>query len=226
MIAVTDLTIHAGAFHLEGISFEATRGQYVALMGPTGCGKTTLIECICGLRPIDRGRIVLGGRDVTRLRPAERGIGYVPQDAALFPTMSVYQHLAFALRLRRLPRPVIDQRVRELAGSLGLTHLLARTPAGLSGGETQRVALGRALSLRPAILCLDEPLNALDRETQEGMCVLLERITRESGITALHVTHDAREAARLADVILAIDNGRIKPQPPGPSTPEHVPTPP
>ncbi|MFI5379146.1 MAG: ABC transporter ATP-binding protein [Tepidisphaerales bacterium] len=209
MIAVHDLTIHAGAFHLEGISFEAGQGQYVALMGPTGCGKTTILECICGLRPLDRGRIVLGGRDVTHLRPAERGIGYVPQDAALFPTMTVYQHLAFALRLRKLPRPAIDQRVRELAATLGLTPLLARMPAGLSGGEAQRVALGRALSLRPAILCLDEPLNALDRETQDRMCELLKTVTRQSGITTLHVTHDAREAARLADRLLTLGNGTI-----------------
>ncbi|MGA2497757.1 MAG: ATP-binding cassette domain-containing protein [Tepidisphaeraceae bacterium] len=204
MIAVHDLTIHAGAFRLEGLSFEVGQGQYVAVMGPTGCGKTTVIECICGLRPLDRGRIVLGGRDVTHLRPAERGIGYVPQDAALFPTMTVYQHLAFALRLRKLSRRVIDQRVWELAGTLGLTPLLARLPARLSGGEAQRVALGRALSLRPAILCLDEPLNALDRDTQDRMCELLQTVTRQSAITTLHFTHEAREAERLADSLLTL----------------------
>ncbi len=204
MIAVHDLTIHAGAFHLQGISFEVKAGHYAAIMGPTGCGKTTIIECICGLRPIDRGRIVLCERDVTTLRPAERGIGYVPQDAALFPTMTVYQHLAFALRLRKLPKHVIDQRVRELAETLGLTPLLDRMPLGLSGGEAQRVALGRALSLRPAILCLDEPLNALDHETQDRMCELLKTVTRQSSITTLHVTHDAREAARLADSTISL----------------------
>lgn len=209
MIAVHDLAIHAGAFSLDGISFEASQGQYVALMGSTGCGKTTLLECICGLRTIDRGRIVLGGRDVTRLRPAERGIGYVPQDGALFPTLTVYEHMAFALRLRKLAPQAIDHRVRELANTLGIAPLLARKPAGLSGGEAQRVALGRALSLRPAILCLDEPLNALDRDTQERMCSLLQRITREAGISTLHVTHDTHEAMRLADRLLVLNQGRI-----------------
>ncbi len=209
MIAVEDLTIHAGNFRLEGINFEIQPGQYVPLMGATGCGKTTIIECICGLRTVDRGRILLGGRDVTRLRPGERGIGYVPQDGALFPTMTVYEHLAFALRLRKLPRSAIDQRVRELAGTLGIAHLLPRKPAGLSGGEAQRVALGRALSPRPAILCLDEPLNALDRETQQRMCDLLKTVTRESAITTLHVTHDPTGARRRADRILVLRDGGI-----------------
>jgi molybdate/tungstate transport system ATP-binding protein len=209
MIAVRNLTLHAGAFHLERISFQAEPGQYVALMGATGTGKTTILECICGLRLIDAGRIELAGRDVTRLRPADRGIGYVPQDGALFPTMTVYDHLAFALRLRKVPSPEIDRRVRELAETLGITPLLPRKPMGLSGGEIQRVALGRALSLHPAILCLDEPLNALDRETQDRMCDLLKSITRKSGITTLHVTHDPSEARRLADRTLLLAGGKL-----------------
>src|SRR5687767_9547183 len=131
-------------------------------MGKTGCGKTTLLEAVAGLRQPAAGRVILGGLDVTDRPPGERGLGYVPQDAALFRTMTVYGHLAFALNLRGWARAAVEARVRELADWLEITPLLQRRPAGLSGGEAQRVALGRALSFRPKYLLLDEPLSSLD----------------------------------------------------------------
>ena len=149
MIAVENLTVHAGAFRLEGVSFTVGAGEYVALMGKTGFGKTTILEAICGLKPVRSGRVLLLGRDVTRLKPADRGVGYVPQDLSLFPSLSVRDHLAFALDLRRWDREATMRRVGELSDMLGLGRLLDRRPHGLSGGEAQRVAIGRALSFRP-----------------------------------------------------------------------------
>src|SRR5205085_3681962 len=133
-----------GAFAVEGLSFTTGTGEYAVLMGRTGCGKTTLLEAICGLKPVRAGRIRLLGRDVTNLPPADRGVGYVPQDLALFPTMTVREHLGFALHIRGRHGEIPD-RVAELSRLLGLGALLDRGPQGLSGGESQRVALGRAL---------------------------------------------------------------------------------
>jgi ABC-type sugar transport system ATPase subunit len=211
MIAVENLSIQAGTFLLEGVSFSIAAGEYAALMGKTGTGKTTLLEALCGLVPIRSGAILLGGGDVTRLRPAERGVGYVPQDRALFPTLTVREHLAFALHVRGWDGPAIAHRVEELSGLLGLTHLLGRKPQGLSGGESQRVALGRALAFRPSILLLDEPLSALDDETRSDMIALLRSVQKLTGVTTLHVTHSLSEARRLADRILVLDGGRVEP---------------
>jgi ABC-type sugar transport system ATPase subunit len=210
MIAVENLTIRAGSFALEGVSFALGTGQYGVLMGKTGCGKTTLLEGICGLKAVTRGTISLLGRNVTHLPPAERGVGYVPQDRALFPTMTAWQHLAFALVVRRWPAAAIGERVGELAELLGLGRLLDRKPHGLSGGEAQRVALGRALSFRPAVLLLDEPLSALDEETREEMCQLLASVRNHTGVTTLHITHNPGEAERLADRLFLLRDGRVE----------------
>jgi ABC-type sugar transport system ATPase subunit len=216
MIDVDQLTVVAGSFRLTGVSFQVPTGAYGVLMGKTGSGKTTVLEAVCGLRPITAGRVRLGGRDVTALKAAERGIGYVPQDGALFYTMTVREHLEFALRIRRWPTIEVRERVDELAALLGIAPLLDRTPHGLSGGEKQRVALGRALSFRPRFLCLDEPLSALDDETREEMCQLLKRAQRETHVTALHVTHHRREAERLADQMLELIDGHVEHRgPPG-----------
>ncbi|MCC6420316.1 MAG: ATP-binding cassette domain-containing protein [Gemmataceae bacterium] len=210
MIAVANLTVRAGSFSLEGVSFALATGQYGVLMGKTGSGKTTLLEAVCGLKPAVRGTITLLGRDVTDLKPAERGVGYVPQDRALFPTMTVWDHLAFALAVRRWPAAAVAERVAELADLLGLGRLLDRKPHGLSGGESQRVALGRALSFRPAVLLLDEPLSALDEETREEMCVLLQSVRHRTGVTTLHITHNPSEAGRLADRLFLLRGGRVE----------------
>lgn len=208
MIAVDGLSVRAGGFALDGVSFEVPKGGYAVLMGRTGCGKTTLLETICGLRAPDRGRVLLDGRDVTGLAPGERGIGYVPQDRALFRTMNVAENVGFALRVAGRPAAEIDARVGDLARSLGIERLLERRIDGLSGGEAQRVALGRALAASPALLLLDEPLAGLDEETREGMIDLL-RAVRAGGVTILHVTHSRHEAERLADRRLVLENGRV-----------------
>ena len=209
MIAVNHLTVRAGAFALEDVSFEVPAGRYAVLMGRTGAGKTTLLEALCGLKAVAAGTIHLNGRDVTRLKPGERGIGYVPQDRALFQNMTVREHLGFALVIRRADGEAIRERVAELSRLLGLEHLLERQPYGLSGGEAQRVALGRALAVRPGILCLDEPLTALDDETRKEMCALLANVQQSTGVTILHVTHNFEEATEMADQIFRLEHGKI-----------------
>lgn len=210
MIEVESLTIAVGKFTLAGLSFQVPRGAYAVLMGRTGSGKTTILEAVCGLKNVIAGQIRLEGRDVTRLPPAQRGIGFVPQDGALFTSMNVEGHLRFALEVRRWPRPRIAERVTQLARMVGVEHLLQRSVHGLSGGERQRVVLGRALAFHPAVLCLDEPLSALDDESRREIIELLKRIQQETGITALHVTHHREEAERLADLRLRLVDGRVE----------------
>jgi ABC-type sugar transport system ATPase subunit len=212
MIEVQDLTVHSGAFRLEQVSLSVPTGRYGVLMGPTGCGKTTLLEAIAGLKRVVGGRVVLDGREVTRLKPAERQVGYVPQDGALFTTMTVRDHLSFALVIRRTPAGETARRVEELAEMLRIEHLLHRSVLGLSGGERQRVALGRALSFRPATLLLDEPLSALDDSTREQMYSLLADVQVQTRVTALHVTHNLDEAERLADCLYRVENGKVERQ--------------
>lgn len=209
MIAVENLTISAGRFSLEDVSFELKQGSYGVLMGRTGTGKTTLLEAICGLRRVHAGRILLDKDDVTDWPPALRNIGFVPQDAALFPNLNVRDQIGFSLAVRRQPGDVIKRRVVEVADWLGIAHLLDRSIAGLSGGESQRIALGRALAFQPRALCLDEPLSALDQDTRESMCELLDSIQQKTGVTILHITHNQSEAERLADTILHLKDGRI-----------------
>jgi ABC-type sugar transport system ATPase subunit len=194
---------------LENVTFTVPAGRYGVLMGRTGGGKTTLLEIICGLRRPSAGRVWLGDRDVTDLAPGARGIGYVPQDGALFPTMTVREQLGFALRLRHRSADEIAQRVAELADHLGIAPLLDRRPDGLSGGERQRVALGRALAARPQVLLLDEPLSALDDDTREPLADLLHRVQRETAVTVLHITHHRSEADRLADNLFRLESGRV-----------------
>ena len=199
MIELRNVTVRSGTFSLPRITLQIQSGEYAVLMGTTGRGKTTLLESICGLRRVEEGQILIHGRDVTGWSPADREIGYVPQDLALFPTLTVQQHLEFALRLRKQSAAVISERTKELSEVLGIEHLLKRSIVGLSGGESQRVALGRALSFRPSVLLLDEPLSALDESTRLEMHDLLRRVKQSTGVTTLHVTHSAAEAESLAD---------------------------
>lgn len=207
MIAVRALALQVGVFRLDNLSFQVPTGRYAVLMGKTGCGKSTVLEAIAGLKPIRAGNIILQDREVTNLPVAQRGVGYVPQDLALFPTLTVREHLSFALRLRNWSLQDIDQRVEELATLLGLGPLLHRWPRGLSGGEAQRVALGRAVSFAPGVLLLDEPLSALDEETREQMVQLLRSVQLLTGVTVLHVTHSLREAEALGDLRFRLRDG-------------------
>lgn len=210
MIRLEHVTIRSGSFSLCDLSAEIRAGTYAVLMGETGRGKTTILEAVCGLRTVVAGRVFLGDDDVTDWRPGDRGIGYVPQDLALFPTMTVREQFEFALRLRRTPRREIDRRISELAEVLGVEPLLQRRILGLSGGEAQRVALGRAISFRPRFLLLDEPLNALDESTRDRLCELLRDIQRAEGLTVLHITHNRTEAKLLADELFKLDESGLR----------------
>jgi molybdate/tungstate transport system ATP-binding protein len=210
MIDVDDLCLLQGQFRLKDVSLHVPAGKYAILMGKTGCGKTTILEAVAGLRPIASGRIVLNDRNVTFCTPAERDIGYVPQDGALFRTMTVHDNLAFALTIRNVSQRVISERVAELADWLHLTPLLTRRAVGLSGGESQRIALGRALANRPPILLMDEPLSSLDEETRDRMVELLKGLPQRERVTVLHISHSRHEAEQLGDWIFRLQEGRIE----------------
>ena len=210
MISLRHITVQAGGFQLRDLSMEIPTGSHTALMGRTGSGKTTLLEGICGLRSVRSGSIWVGDREVTNLLPGQRGIGLVPQDGALFDHLTVRQHLEFALEVRGWAPERRENRSQELAEWLGLTSLMDRLPAGMSGGERQRVALGRALAFHPPVLCLDEPLSALDDQTRGEIVAVLTEIRNRTGITILHITHNRSEAERLADRILHLRDGRLE----------------
>jgi len=209
MIAVEKLCLKQGDFSLRDLNFELPEGAYGVLVGKSGCGKTTLLEAVCGLRSITNGRILLGGQDVTSCKPGERGVGYVPQDGALFPHLTVAKQLAFSLVLRKSQPALIANRVEELSELLGISHLLDRMPDALSGGECQRVALGRALSIQPKYLCLDEPLSALDDETHDEIYDLLRQTVKGTGVTVLHITHNKREVDNLADLVFRMNGSEL-----------------
>ncbi len=214
MIQLDHVSWHiAGRAVLEDVSISIPTNTYAVLMGATGCGKTSLLEIICGLRQPSSGRVLLDGRDVTRLEPRERGIGYVPQDLALFPRLSVREQIAFAPRLAGMA--AADQRslVERLAGQFGITPLLDRQPDALSGGEKQRVALARALAARPKLLLLDEPLSALDEGMRSEASALLQGVQKEHALTVLHVTHSSAEAEALGQLHLRLVNGRLESSP-------------
>ncbi len=205
MLELRHLHLRAGSFAIDDFNLEVAKGDCVALMGRSGCGKTTLLESVCGLRTPSAGSIVLDGEDITALPPGARGIGLVPQDVALFPSLPVREQLAFGPNLHRWPISEISERVNTLAAALGITALLDRLPANLSGGEARRVALGRALALRPRLLCLDEALSGLDEELHQEVLTLIRTIIRHEGVTTLHVTHSSTEAAALADRVVRMD---------------------
>jgi molybdate/tungstate transport system ATP-binding protein len=209
MIRVENLSVRLPDFALNGVSFDVAPGEFFTILGPTGAGKTLILESIAGMVPISGGRIRIGGRDVTDLPPERRGIGIVYQDQALFPHLSVIQNIRYGLRYR--PKTAgREAEIDRLVPRLGLQPLLARAVVNLSGGERQRVALARALAVAPEILLLDEPLSALDPNFREEIRDLLKSLHRETGITALMVTHDFAEAHFLATRTAVISGGRIE----------------
>jgi len=210
LIEISNLAVRQGKFALAGISLAVPTGSYGVLMGKSGCGKTTLLEAVAGLRRVEAGTIRLAGRDVSHFRPMERAIGYVPQDGALFTTMTVRENLGFALAVRGDRRGAIEKRVEELAGWLEVTHLLNRRPYFLSGGEKQRVALGRALASHPPVLLLDEPLSSLDDDTRDTLVELLARLRGSREVTVLHVTHNRSEADRLGEIVFRLEAGVVR----------------
>lgn len=210
MIRFSDVAIRQGNFELSDLNFEIAEREYAILMGPTGCGKTTVLESIVGLRRVKSGLIFVDQKEITNLPPARREIGYVPQDRALFPTMRIDKQIEFGLLVRKASTAVRKKRVKELAELTGISKLLDRYPQGLSGGEGQRVALARALSFRPRLLCLDEPLSALDDETRFHISDLLATIHRQENVTVLHITHNKDDAQRLGTLQLQFSGGKIR----------------
>ncbi len=211
MIQLEQLTWKvAGRTILADVSVAIPSNTYAVLMGATGCGKTTLLEILCGLRQPTSGRMLLDGVDVTHLEPRERGIGYVPQDLALFPGLRVREQIGFAPKLRGVPPEELNQRVNRLAEQFGIVPLLNRLPDMLSGGEKQRVALARALAAQPKLLLLDEPLSALDESMRAEAVALLQKVQQDHALTVLHVTHSSSEAAMLGQMHLRMAGGRLE----------------
>ncbi len=196
------------ALHEVTLTFED--GSFTAILGPSGSGKTTLLYLIAGIYKPSSGRIYFGDRDVTNMPPNKRNVGLVFQNYALYPHMTVYDNIAFPLRLKKLPRDEIDRRVREVAKLLHIEELLERYPSQLSGGQQQRVAMARALVKQPDVLLLDEPLSNLDALLRIKIRAELKRLQKDLGITTIYVTHDQSEALALADRIVVIDRGRIQ----------------
>ena len=206
MIRTEEIVFNVGEFELKRLSIEIGDGEYFILLGPPGSGKTIFLECLCGLKRLTSGKIYIDGRDVTHLEPRLRGIGYVPQDYALFPHLTVEQNIAFGLHVRGLTEEIIA----ETADMLGINQLLSRSIAGLSGGEKQRVALARALVLQPKILLLDEPVCALDEVTRQEVCKQLLAIQRKLGLTTIHVSHNLEEAFSVADRAAILHKGVLQ----------------
>ncbi len=210
MIAVKDLHIRLSDFSLDNISLDISESEFFVLMGPTGSGKTVLLEAIAGLMTVNRGKIFIQEKEVTGLPPEKRGIGIVYQDQALFPHLTVRKNISYGLRYHRVSQKKAGARIDGLVSLLNLSHLLDRLPGNLSGGEKQRVALARALAVRPKILLLDEPLSALDPNFREEVRNALKDLHQNTGATFVMVTHDFTDALSLADRAAVINNGRIE----------------
>lgn len=208
MLSVEGLCKSFASFAVRDVSFEVAAGEYFVVLGPSGVGKTVVLEIIAGLVTPDAGRIVLDDRDITVEKIQHRSVGLVYQDQALFSHLSVYKNIAYGLAGKGLTRSAIRDRVTDLADAVGVTDLLDRRPGRLSGGESQRVALARTLATQPRCLLLDEPLSSLDTQPRAAMRGLLRTMNRE-GQTVIHVTHDYEEAVSLASRIAVMQDGHI-----------------
>ncbi len=195
---------------VDRVSFTATEGTLVVLLGPSGCGKSTTLRLIAGLETATEGRIVIGGRDVTRRPPSERGVSMVFQSYALFPHLSVAENIMFGLRVRNVDKPERARRLARAAELLGLTPLLDRKPSQLSGGQQQRVALGRAIVAETPVCLMDEPLSNLDAQLRQEMRHEIRTLQQKLRVTMLYVTHDQTEAMTMADQVVVMRDGRIE----------------
>ena len=195
---------------VHGVSIDVADGEFVVIVGPSGCGKSTLLRMVAGLETISSGEIAIGERVVNELEPKDRDIAMVFQNYALYPHMPVYDNMAYGLRIRNLPKPDIDARVKRAAGILELGALLGRKPRELSGGQRQRVAMGRAIVREPAVFLFVEPLSNLDAKLRVQMRVELQALHRRLGTTSLYVTHDQVEAMTLAHRMIVMNAGRAE----------------
>jgi molybdopterin-binding protein len=209
MIAIKNLKVDLGDFLLRDISLNIEPREYFIILGPTGAGKTVLLEAIAGLYPVLEGEVWIGDKEITDLNPEKRGIGIVYQDQALFPHLSVEKNIAFGLKMRKCPKHEVRAKIDSISEVVGISHLLKRSPSTLSGGEKQKVALARALVTEPKVLLLDEPLSALDPETKERMQGELRQIHSRIELIVIHVTHDFEEAIALGHRVAVLNDGCV-----------------
>ena len=195
---------------IHGVNAEISQGEFIVIVGPSGCGKSTLLRMVAGLEDISGGEIAIGERVVNTLEPAERDIAMVFQNYALYPHMSVFENMAYGLKIKKMPEAEIRQRVDKAAAILELGHLLQRKPRELSGGQRQRVAMGRAIVRQPQVFLFDEPLSNLDAKLRAQTRLEIQKLHRELGITSLFVTHDQVEAMTLAQRMIVMNGGKME----------------
>ncbi len=212
MIDFNNVEISYGDFiAIENLNLSINEGEFFTFLVPSGCGKTTTLRSLVGFLTPSKGSIVVDGEDITHAPVEKRGIGMVFQSYALFPTMSVYENLAFGLKVKKLSKEAIDKKIKEISKTIEISEeQLHRNVSELSGGQQQRIALARAIILEPKILCLDEPLSNLDAKLRVGMRMELKRLQKSLGITTLYVTHDQEEALTLSDRIAVFNNGYVE----------------
>ena len=212
MVKFENIEIKYGDFvAIENLNLDIKEGEFFTFLGPSGCGKTTSLRALVGFLSPSKGKVYVGDKDVTNLPVEKRNIGMVFQSYALFPTMSVYDNIAFGMKVKKASKTEIDQKVHEVAAKVKITESqLKKNVSDLSGGQQQRVALARAIVLEPKILCLDEPLSNLDAKLRIDMRMELKRLQKELGITTLYVTHDQEEALTLSDRIAVFNNGYVE----------------
>jgi molybdate transport system ATP-binding protein len=208
-LRVQDISIRLGIFHLNNVSLELEKDEYVAVIGPTGAGKTILLECIIGFYRPDSGNIFLEGRNITDERPENRRIGIVYQDYALLPNLTVFDNIAYGLKKYIKDRDLVRERVEAMAESLHISHIMGRHPETLSGGEQQRVALARSLVVEPKLLLMDEPFSALDPRTRREIRGMLKEIIARTKTSVIHITHDLDDAWSLADKVAFFSGGEL-----------------
>jgi len=209
MIVLEQVSLALGEFSLQDVNLRISKGEYLVIMGPSGAGKTVLLETIAGLRFPDRGRIILDGIDASGIPPEKRRIAIVYQDYSLFPHMTAFENIAFGLRLQRVAEPETEQRVRSLLKEFTIAHLVDHYPSSMSGGEQQRVALARALAVKPEILLLDEPFAALDPRTREECMRMMLAVKKSQNLTILQVSHSREEAYGVSDRVALIIGGSL-----------------
>jgi ABC-type sugar transport system ATPase subunit len=208
-IKIHGLRFRIGDFELKNVTFRIEEGKYYVLTGPNGAGKTVLLRLISGLHEPAAGAIFIKQREITSLPPWERNIGYVPQDGILFPHRSVQKNIEYSLEVRRVAKDEKNHKVQEVMRLFNISHLAARMPEGLSGGERQKVSLARALVFEPSILLLDEPVSAIEEEVRDALCREIKSIQKRLKVTTIHVSHNSKETELVADRIGILKDGRV-----------------
>ena len=209
MIRIENISKNLGEFFLNDVTLDIEKGEYFVVLGPTGAGKTILLEAIAGIYSPDRGKIFMDGRDITNVPPRSRNISMVYQDYMLFPHLTVEKNISFGLKLKKITTKEIKKKIDGISRMLNVRHLFHRFPGTLSGGEKQRIAIARAVVTEPKALLLDEPLSALDAQTREGLRYELKKIHSVTGITIIHVTHNFEEVFSLGDSVAVMNEGKI-----------------